>query len=654
MRKPRGNVMLTALFVSVFLFFLSVALLYSNRQDIALSLSMEHQLKAEAAARSVAMEAFGQLREFGEIRRNVPTEPVPGVTARMQLVRTPAQENRGELLLLQVRATSGVVSSYLTFHLEESFLAEPEGQTSKVMLFPGGEESGAAYGDLVWTQLETSLPGGLQANGGPAFRAETVDTTSADQPAFRDNIPLFVPATGELFAFGPALSVIPAPTEQTKLQWLKLNGEQFDWVEIPYPFDLSGKAPEFEPPVTVLDWTIPGQGWSNASVQGVGDQLLTHTWRDPQPSAGSVEEIQDTLVTIPSTAPGPAKDWSGGGAPSEWFVLRGAVAPLKNDLYAHAWHYLYRPYSGGAVATPTALNGPVLTRWPCILKYTTEEGVWEKSWAPLDSSGDVSTDVVPDPGILLAGSEGSLFGVTVGERRLLTMTGQNEVDVGEVVPNGQLFLYRNQPYIYDPAEAQLGFRSLTDGSYLGFQTLPDRVPGVAGMLADFPQFQSLGIDEAGVLDLSSEGAIELPPRKRQVMLPPYLLNYQVADGAPIQTEGRNLWTLLDIEAVGEESIDPLWSTEWYKANKMEGGQAIARFDGDRWHILPNGLNNFLSRNRIDPPPEPPPDDPPPGNDLNLPPGASNFVVADYPGLPGLVPKYTIIAVEQDPFKFLNE
>ena len=47
---------ITALFIAVFLFFLSVALLVANKQDIALSLSMEHKLKAEMAARSVAFE----------------------------------------------------------------------------------------------------------------------------------------------------------------------------------------------------------------------------------------------------------------------------------------------------------------------------------------------------------------------------------------------------------------------------------------------------------------------------------------------------------------------------------------------------------------------------------------------------------------------
>ena len=68
MRKDRGNVILTALFVSIFLFFLSIALLWSNRQDIALSLSMEHKLKAQSEARSMAMEAYANLKEFGELR----------------------------------------------------------------------------------------------------------------------------------------------------------------------------------------------------------------------------------------------------------------------------------------------------------------------------------------------------------------------------------------------------------------------------------------------------------------------------------------------------------------------------------------------------------------------------------------------------------
>ena len=66
-RRSRGNIILTALFVAIFLFFLSVALIWTNRQDIALSLSMEHKLKAQSAARTAAYEAFYRLRRHSDL-----------------------------------------------------------------------------------------------------------------------------------------------------------------------------------------------------------------------------------------------------------------------------------------------------------------------------------------------------------------------------------------------------------------------------------------------------------------------------------------------------------------------------------------------------------------------------------------------------------
>ena len=51
-RKERGNILVMAIFMSVFLFFLSVALVAQNRMDITLALSVDHRLQAQMAARA--------------------------------------------------------------------------------------------------------------------------------------------------------------------------------------------------------------------------------------------------------------------------------------------------------------------------------------------------------------------------------------------------------------------------------------------------------------------------------------------------------------------------------------------------------------------------------------------------------------------------
>ncbi len=50
MKRRRGNILVMAIFISLFLFFLSVALVAQNRQDVLLSVTQEHRLRADAAA----------------------------------------------------------------------------------------------------------------------------------------------------------------------------------------------------------------------------------------------------------------------------------------------------------------------------------------------------------------------------------------------------------------------------------------------------------------------------------------------------------------------------------------------------------------------------------------------------------------------------
>jgi hypothetical protein len=57
---------------------------------------------------------------------------------------------------------------------------------------------------------------------------------------------------------------------------------------------------------------------------------------------------------------------------------------------------------------------------------------------------------------------------------------------------------------------------------------------------------------------------------------------------------------------------------------------LARYDGERWHILPNGIRACL-RN----------------DDLRAP--SSNVVAALYPGIPVQKSRYTIISEDTNPF-----
>jgi len=351
----------------------------------------------------------------------------------------------------------------------------------------------------------------------------------------------------------------------------------------------------------------------------------------------------------------PLSEWSGGADETqEWFVTRGASAASQETLFTHAWHYLYRPYPGGYPDPVTPLDGARLTRWPCILKYETSSGLWSKAWTPLNENGNVSTEHRPDPSMLLATSNGTLYSFAESTRQLLKMTGPDQAELGDLVPEGQVFLYRNAPHLIS-SENPRAILNLIDETSIGFSSLPDRIPSVAGPLADFPEGEIIAIDEAGTNDITVDGALELPPITPQVILPEQLLNYSISAGSKPAVDGNDLWIQVDIGITQVESLYPLWNKEWLEKNSPRGGTALARYDGQRWHILPNGLRVFLERSRLDPQVDAPPDtETPPANSLAPPPGASNLVVASYSGLPDPIPRYTIISIDRDPFKFNDE
>src|ERR1700712_697947 len=65
-RSLKGNILLVAIFISAFLFFLSVILVATNRQDILLAISVDHRMRASTAARAGANEALQIMRSNSE------------------------------------------------------------------------------------------------------------------------------------------------------------------------------------------------------------------------------------------------------------------------------------------------------------------------------------------------------------------------------------------------------------------------------------------------------------------------------------------------------------------------------------------------------------------------------------------------------------
>lgn len=658
--RPRGNVVLTALFIAVFLFFLSVALLVANKQDIALSLSMEHKLKAEIAARSVAFEAYGHLREHGKLSGALGLRLEKDVTTRVELVELPATERRGKLLDIRARGTSGPFSSYYTLRLQPTELTSAQDSTGKVMFLP---PTFAVYGNFQLVELDESLPTALFANEGPAFTVSTVE--NGTRPVFQDTLPVFSEA-GELEGVGPLVILGPPPTSNTEtaLQWLEYEGGAFQWQPIPPPDSLS-KSPAGGASPTLIYEMAAGANWTHSSAHGEGAELLGWSWVDTEPPTSSVEEIQGTLTPGLPVAASPLVSFQS-GSNQQFFSTRGAIAAQGADVYSHGWHYLYQPYRGGVPSEASPLTGSLLIRWPCVLRYSTKEKGWTVAWTPLRDDGSVKTSRTPDPGSLWVTSAGEVYSLTSsGDKRLMLLKAGGDVEVKDSpIPEGQLFFYRDQPWVLTAEPSRL--LNLENQSTIDFHTLPSGVPGYHGTMLDIPQFQSLSADQVGTNDLSPAGAMTIEGYKTLTVLPDYLIGYSFADAKPVVC-GNDLFLRLDVSVEGVDSPHELYDEKYIEEQGPRGGPVLARYDGERWHVLPNGLRAFLERERqqklnTDIPPSATLEESDgeeklelePGDTLEAPPGMDNAVVATYSGLPALIPRYSVISVCTDPFPMGDE
>ena len=652
MRKDRGNVILTALFVSIFLFFLSIALLWSNRQDIALSLSMEHKLKAQSEARSMAMEAYAHLKEFGELRMETQRSSDNHVESRLQLVSLPPFGDRGKMLLVQVRSTSGPVSCYMTLHLLETQFAD-NSYPNPVLFFPGSElDAGAVYGDFKYNLLNEPLEGTLTANLGPIFKRAA--SAAQTRPVFIDNPPVFM-EDGSIAYLGPAILTAPPLGEgqESTFQWLKFQNGRLEYEDIPAPDNLTGKPLEVDPKSTHIELTGFGN-WTNASVRGSGGQLIRASWIDSKPPAANIDEIKPSLVESGGLAAEPLTDTKSSSGVQEWFIPTGAMASHRSVLYTHAWHYLYKPFSGGIPEQTNALTAGIVTRWPCVISYDVSSGAWTKVWTPLKESGDVTESRRPSQDVLMVADDGTLYSVTENEpRQLLTLEKSGKVEVGATVASGSLFVYNGAPYLI----TDNGYLNLKDESVIKITGLPKILPGQDGPVLATPRIGTIAIDEAGTNDLSTEGVLEINGTDYKSVMPEYFISYSLASANPA-VAGKNIYTpisvSLDLSAGSEvkAGANGIFDDEYFGAYKPQPGTTLAHYDGERWHVLPNGLRAFLERERHLPPKEERmAADEDPGNLLDTPPGSDKMVAASYAGLPGNVNRYTIVTIDTRPFKF---
>ena len=613
-------------------------------------------MKAQSAARTAAYEAYYRLRKQGTLAGFQSGTLDSGADYEVELVTLEPNGKRGEVLLVRARGRSGPVTSYQTLHLLETKIAgEANESEPRVLFFPSSqiksededtleteitpdpangavEEANALFGEFT---LEVGGPGviaSMRANGGPAFVAEGA---SVEPPSFEDVIP--VHGGTDLKGWGPVEVVAPeyskTPGERpTALRILKYSGSEFKWEELDPPTELGDPRPQGLE--KLLEMSAP-ETWTVSSIMGLtvlneqGDSIpkaFNFSWTEEKPPTTDPEDVEPVTasggVAIDSLA-----EWRQ-GAVQQKFETRGAIFPAGDSVYSHGWHMVYQPHDGSAPEEPTILDGSILTRWPCVLKYSDGKG-WEKAWTGLKESGAVISEIRPDPSVLLVSGSGRIYSVTPeskGERYLLSLESNGVKKLGDPINLGPLFMYRDEPYLVTSSNSSIAFKNLLrEGEDIDFSTLPTYLPELSGEVVD--------VTGTEMLVLGMEGGYQGEPldstkRLTYTARPQTDISYSIAPGGSVAVDGDDLWAILNVVV---DVSEPTFEKGYLEPPYPDGvRRTLARYDGERWHILPNGIRACLK------------------NDELVAPSAS-VVAAVYPGLPPQKSRYTIIAEDTNPF-----
>ncbi len=675
-KGQQGNIILAALCVAVFLFFLSVAMIWTNRQDIALSLSMEHKMKAEAAARTGAMSVYAALRSDGQPPKSLEEALDSGSSWKVELVRLPSEGKRGPVLLVRSRGTSGPLSSYYTLHLLETELggssksgdgpllgfptfvpsqrdpSENRDQETSTETEPPANlkpfepseplPAKVLYGDFEAKELKLGVGKTLAANQGPLFSGDEVPVTKTHAFGVVTYVPAFDPLSGEedkkLRAFGPVAVLLPPPVDSVILKVLHFRNDNFEWEDIPAAFNVSGVPEqksqdvpkgkiELEPPANPY-WTHVGARlFLKEDYPG-----LSFFWRDESPPSTYASDVEllgskpAEKVAIESTI-----EWSAAKKTPAYrqYTLRGVIAASGKTVYCHAWEYLYNFHDGTRPTDPMPeLLGASVIRWPCVLKFDSDAKTWTQAWSPLKDNGDLKSSLQPDPNYLLADSKGDCYSVTLkAPRKLLKLLTNGNAALGGNVPNGKIFLYQDEPHAVSSDSAKPGLLNLISNKVIGFDTLPQQIPEISGPVV--PEMENEQ-PEAGLPELEGTGfADPIAPELRTVRNE-YNLRYRVAPGTDFAADGKNLYLNVEVSITEEEpTYDKFGNLSFRRDDPLT---VLARFDGEHWHILPNGLLAALTK---------------PGLGTL----GNRIFCARYSGLPKDVPRYTVVSVSTDPFEF---
>ena len=633
-RRPRGNILMLAIFMAIFLFFLSVALVSQNRLDITLSLSADYRLGADLAARAGTQYALARMRSQSNWEADL-AAGVEGETshgAKYRVVVSPYPDPAGSPFILEVHSagTDGVVTRHQRLLVEEVRLrTTTEGNDLKPHLFgvvnPG---EGAAKNLVVlgpgfeWQNLG-EIPRAepvISANGGPLV-AFGEPGSGAKPPAILDNIPLFLEgaAADDPAQAGPLMRIELVPPGEHLLV-LKMEDGTVQWEDVPDPGPELGRWNGLveddgsfgELPVWKIypdtdaerarDETDP---WEKRTLRLRGAQNEeTDAWEILAAETETVrwgDSLQDFTVnttsepfaesfweTVPTTSE-LTLDWDNLTQPAvflEWYSLDGKAPVARgNEVYCLATHYFYGhikmegefPEFGGSAFDS------IVYREPCVLRYD----LVAESWSIVndmmrvdqpDTEPHVYTGPKPHKAVLAVHPEAD---------EVYAYNRDRTTDVLKARQTAWVSNFSSEKAL-DPL---LGYR---DGVY-HYRSQTSLLSSQPRTVLSLANGARLDVGEQIRVD-QREVSAEVPTLEGfapRTLLPELQLEFGLLGGGNATAWGHDLIAVATAtQRVSQPSFDVFGKlTPEYERNGQMS--TLVRFNGEHWQVVPTGLTGLL-------------------------------------------------------------
>lgn len=290
-RSRKGNILLVAIFISAFLFFLSVILVATNRQDILLAISVDHRMRASTAARAGANEALQIMRSNSEweakLGKSYKGQMASGATFNVTVAAHAVDTGPPYYLDIDSRGTSGFIASEYHLMVEEIRLADSiakkglkphlftlaQGSTSPQLMMLGPSFKWSSLDSLGTSSVPTTLTagGGILAlqSGNGTRPPDLKDWTYRTEYGFY-NMNNFTNTTSQLTQ-GKALQVMRI--EGTVLKWETMqdaaNVSKNPVDALPNPVTVNTETVQVAPGVYVVvdknEYTGPTVDWYSLS-----------------------------------------------------------------------------------------------------------------------------------------------------------------------------------------------------------------------------------------------------------------------------------------------------------------------------------------------------------------------------------------------------